>query len=688
MQLAFKTPLAFLQKQHSGIRRVWAGPCMTAVAVATLSGCGGGGATDAAPTPAPVRDSALAVAQQGDLVAYFKARLQQRAAQGITASDGLAAVASPSPATGAMTFAGTPVQEQGVDEDDLLKTDGTMIYALHPAFTVNGETSPHRLSAQRRQADGTLAARATTTLNPEYKPRGMYLASSAGRIAVLGQRDGYEVIIAGTSTSLVMPPVVPTLRKLSLDLFALAADTGRPSQTSRVEIDGTLVGSRMIGNVLYVVSQWVPDVSRYQMPAGATAAQAAAVLAGLTAGELLPTIRVDGAAPQPLVSETDCLVQPANASAGLQLTTITAFDLSTPGAQRSSRCFVGGVDALYTSPAHVYLASSRDYWVAGDAGTTLFPPAVRTDIHKFALQGLQVDYRGSGEVAGHLGWDQEKKPYRMSEYQGDLRVLSFTGQSGWVGVPATITTAAQAKAASPATLTVLRESSAERRLQPVATLPNSLRPAPLGHAGEQVYAVQFAGPQAYLVTFRRTDPLYVLDLSSPTDPKTVGELTMPGYSDYLYPLAGGKLLGVGKDATADGRVLGLKVALFDVANPAKPAVLASRTLGDAGSSSALDYTRHGINLFTQGAQVHVALPVRVNETIGGVLRTRYQGLARYTVDTTAGTLAERALVPATTFDGTGADAARYSRYDLATERSVQMGTGAYYLSGGEVIHSP
>jgi hypothetical protein len=625
----------------------------------------------------------LTEASPGDLLAFFKGRLA-------TAPVFIAAtVASgPAPAGTGQAWAGTQLQEQGVDEDDRLKTDGSMVYALHAAYSVNGQRTPARLSAQRRQADGSLAERSSATLNFDFSAQGMYLPAGLNRLVVLGQRqggDGWLGAHTGGVAQLAMPFVPPSQRQLSLDVFTTAGN-GRPQQTSHIEIDGTLVGSRMIGSVLYVVSAWTPDVGIYQAPANSTPAQVSTVLAGLRTADLLPRIRVDGAAAQPLVSETDCYVQPANASPFVQLTTITAFDVAAPGMPHSSRCFAGGVEALYVSAQHVYLASSRYYWSGGETQLAIVAPAARTDIHKFALQGTQVSYRGSGDVAGHLGWDGEKKPYRMSEHNGDLRVLSFTGETGWL--VASLAAAVPATPASPATLTVLREDTAQRQLAPVATLPNSQRPGALGHAGEQVYAVHFAGPQAYVVTFRRTDPLYVLDLSDPLDPKAVGELTMPGYSDYLYPLPGGKLLGVGRDATEQGGVRGLKLALFDVANPAQPRLLDSQVLGDVGSASALDFSRHGINLFTQGTQVQVALPVRVTGRSGQALTPGWQGLARYVADTAAGTLTARAPVEATRFDGTTADAARYARYDLWGERSVQMATGAYYLTGGDVVHAP
>jgi uncharacterized secreted protein with C-terminal beta-propeller domain len=91
--------------------------------------------------------------------------------------------------------------------------------------------------------------------------------------------------------------------------------------------------------------------------------------------------------------------------------------------------------------------------------------------------------------------------------------------------------------------------------------------------GEMVKAVRFIGPRGYVVTFRQTDPLYVLDLAEPAHPKVVGELKVPGYSAYLHPVGENLLLGVGQDATEQGRTLGTKVALYDVSNPAKPAEL-------------------------------------------------------------------------------------------------------------------
>jgi len=96
---------------------------------------------------------------------------------------------------------------------------------------------------------------------------------------------------------------------------------------------------------------------------------------------------------------------------------------------------------------------------------------------------------------------------------------------------------------------------------------------------EQIYAVRFLGTQAYVVTFRQTDPLYVIDLSDPANPTVSGELKIPGYSAYLHPVGDGLLLGVGQEADADGRVQGTKLSLFDVSNPADPREVSSLPIG-------------------------------------------------------------------------------------------------------------
>lgn len=157
-------------------------------------------------------------------------------------------------------------------------------------------------------------------------------------------------------------------------------------------------------------------------------------------------------------------------------------------------------------------------------------------------------------------------------------------------------------------------------------------------------------------------------------------------------LSSGLLLGVGKDATPEGRVQGVKVSLFDVANPAAPKELATRVLGQAGSLSGLDFGRHGINLFAVGNITRIALPVKVNDTLiaapnpGTFYRPSFQSLARFEVDAVNRTLTDKPMLTGQTFTS---DFVGYQATSLAFERSVQIGPNIYYLdSTGKLIAAP
>lgn len=672
-----------MNSSETSRRQRWVG---VGLVCGALAACGGGG--DSAPPAETGNDAALTASQPGELLSYAKAKLRARQAQRLATPDvllspgaapGLAATASP---TGdAVLRSGTTVQEPGVDEEDLIKSDGSVIYTLdNHVDTSTGQPRP-RLNAYRRLADGGIEASATLELAAEAGAysvtHGIQLAPAARRLAVL--RESVTVsslpLPCGPAIDCIAPLLtMPAVTSSTLHLQLVEAGSGGTLvKGDLISVIGRLVGSRLIDNTLYVVSVHAPPLAVEALPASATEAQREALLAQLTTRELLPTVSTNGATPEPLVTDTDCQVQAKNASLGFEITTITSFDLGSPGAARRSRCIVGGSEALYMSTRSLVLATTRwAYTVAGGAALWRYPAQINTDLHKFALEPAGVAYRGSGSVAGHLGWDAQRKPYRISEHNGDLRVLSFTGELGWGALSDAAT-----KPASPATLTVLRERPADKSLQVLATLPNAARPAPLGHAGEQVYAVRFLGERAYVVTFRQSDPLYVLDLSDPADPKAVGELQVPGFSDALFPLANGLLFGVGRQASDTGVVGGVKVALFDVQDPAKPRELATQTFGERGSMSGLDFSSHGLNLLAVGDQTRIALPLFVQAAAPA---TPKRGLQRFEVDTRARTLTTKLMIPGASVPA----GAGYGSYDLWGERSLQIGAKIFYLSQGQL----
>lgn len=689
------------------------------VAVLALAACGGGsgggGSGSAVAPPEPVQAVSpvvLQASQPGALLGYVQNRLNLQIDQGLagngdgavnlagTALPGVStattASVTPSGVSGADTaspaFSSTTLQEGGVDESDILKTDGSRLFSMTVAAP--GEQRLGKLAAYTRLADGSLQAAGSLALPAGDRFDGMHVASSGELLALVGQNQQFAVpvdiipLVSTTSTSTALTFAPRNLTPPQTVINLVSTKPGQPlGNTASLRIDGELIDSRAIDNTLYVVTTWFPRFETVFPTAAASAAQRKDAVARLTSAQILPMVAVSNSlgatqpAAQPLMADTDCQLQAANASNAVQLTTITAINLASPTLERSSRCLLGGVNAIYMSTQNLYLATSR-YNTVAQGNNLFYPSQPTTDIHKFAVNAMAITYRGSGEVPGHLGWDASKTSYRLSEYKNDLRVVTFTNATGWLGE---LGAAVKNAPVSPAILSVLREDTAAAKLKTIASLPNAARPAPIGLSGEQVYAVRFLGDRAYVVTFRRTDPLYVVDLADPADPKVAGELKTNGYSDYLLPVGpegSGLLLGVGKDASADGRVQGVKVSLFDVANPAAPKELATRVLGKAGSASGLDYGRHGINLFAVGNITRVALPVHVNDTLvsapnsSNSYRPGYQSLARFEVDAVNRTLTDKPVMTGQTF---ATDFAGYQASSLAFERSVQIGANIYYL---------
>lgn len=660
-------------------------------AAAFVGGCGGGSVDVGGPqTPNEAR---LQSARSGDLVGYFKTKVAQRVAAGLPGT------AITVPTVGGLTTAGSVVGNTGtplvgpvVEEDGLIKADGSMVYALHRGYVADAGKEPPRFSAMARLADSSLRSVGRVTLDPKFIPYGFYVAGGGTRAAILSQQDPYadRQPIAATQAaeeSAGITVLAEYSRTLSVDVFSIGKDVV-PAQLKQMRIDGLVVGSRLVGNTLYLVTTWSPDLTRFSVAAGATASAVDAALKDLKTADILPTLRVDSGQPQPLVAEADCLAQTANASLALQVTTVTAIDLSSPSLARSSRCFAGGSEGLHMGVASVYVASSRQYRYAGDVANTVFPAGSRTDIHRFALRGAQVDYSASGSVDGHLGWDMGRLPARMNEYQGDLRVVSYTGQTGQSGTaPVTI----QSKPVSTAVLSVLRDNPGDSRLTLLSKLPIRQRLSPLGQGGQQIDTVHFAGVRAYATTFLQTDPVYVLDLGNPGNPAMVGEFAASGHKDHLFPLPNGWLLGIGQDRSHGDTADGVPLALFDVRNPVQARRVATDTLGLEGSTTTLGGERPVLNVLQQGSRVWIAFParaMRVSAIVGTPPPVRgEQGAARWEVNTNTGTLTQRSMLVTSRLTSADPSVPGWNgQNDLWNERSLQIDNAVYQLSGGQTFY--
>lgn len=492
----------------------------------------------------------------------------------------------------------TNLQEAGVDEADTIKVAGDNLFRLSAC----GD-SPCVAVERLDSATARAVPVSTFTLDTKVAPDGMYRVQNgiAGKdtlVTVAGQSGyGWFHIWGGWQSS-----------KTELNFLDIS-DPARISRREKLSFDGALVSSRVVGDTLYLVTRYTPNLPDYIIyPANKTQeAQNAAVLARAELPQILPQVRDSRDTATTLVQSKDCYL-PVSAVDGSQnpsIITITAVPLKNPLAHKST-CFLGGSETLYMTTNSLYLATtSWDYAVLA-ADSLRYNPEHTTAIHKFALGDGNIAYRGSGTVKGHLGWTEDKKAFRMGENGAYLNVATSVGET-WGSTSST-------------RLTVLKEGSA-RRLESVSVIDG------IGKPGEQLYAARFLGKRAYLVTFRITDPLYVVDLSNQEKPRIAGELEISGYSDYLHPISDSLVLGIGKDAVPAAAssdfggvrgawYQGVKVALFDVANPAQPRELASLVLGKRGTDSDVLWDHHAFSYLppTGNTPARFAIPVRLAET--------------------------------------------------------------------------
>ena len=211
-----------------------------------------------------------------------------------------------------------------------------------------------------------------------------------------------------------------------------------------------------------------------------------------------------------------------------------------------------------------YLTESEKSSLSGDISGSKPMAAVvdpsRTVIHKIAINNGKIDYVSKGEVHGNL-----LNQYSMDEYNGNLRVA--TTSNVYTNQGSNLSNNVYVLDGSMKTIGSLEQIA----------------------LGEKIYSTRFMNDRLYMVTFKQMDPFFVIDLSSPTSPKVLGELQLPGFSDYLYPYDATHIIGVGKDTTINQwggtQATGLKLALFDVSDVTTPKLVGKFVINSSGADS-------------------------------------------------------------------------------------------------------
>lgn len=426
----------------------------------------------------------------------------------------------------------TNIHESGVDEPDLAKTDGRRLVTV---------------------ADGALrvidvATRTVTSRLPVRRGADARLLLHEDRALVMSRHPRAWLAMDG----LVEPDRAAPRADLALiDLQRGARELGRLS------VDAEVVDARLVGSVARVVVRSAPRLG-FVTPSSRTSPAAAlrhnrAVLERSTIDDWVPgfTLRVNGERHAGQLVDCGSISHPADYS-GVSMLNVLTIDLSRDLGTGNPVAIVADGGTVYGTGQSLYVAHDRREWThPGPWAGRRFPPSgpvnstASTEIYQFALPPLgKPTFVASGVVDGTL-LDQ----YALSEHGGYLRVATTTEER------------ARSRSRSQSMITVLARQG--ERLMRVG------RVAGLG-VGERIYSVRFQGEIAHVVTFRRIDPLYSLDLSDPRRPRVTGKLKIPGYSSYLHPVGDDRLIGVGRGVVEGRPMSSTQVSVFDVSDPSSP----------------------------------------------------------------------------------------------------------------------
>jgi hypothetical protein len=451
------------------------------------------------------------------MVAYDSVGGSEASSPTAASSDTARSIAKTSRSTS--NESGTNVQELGVDESDVVKVAGSLLLRMRDgvllAYDVAGD-EPVLLSSTPIDDART---------NDWPGDPGGELVLVGGRAVVLGSSSD------GLSTTIT-----------TVDL----ADPTSPAVVDTTTIRGRASAVRLHGDVVRVVLQnGLPELD-FTYPDGTLGEIRAqlhnrAVVRDTTLADWLPTSDGD-----PVVDCADVAI-PDDEEIGLGTTTVLAFDPASPTA-RTSTAVATDSDTSYFSTDRFYLAVGAPAvgWVdCIDCRRFAFPQTSgTTPIFAFALDGTDTTYVASGSVEGVIA-----DRWSMDAVGGSLRVA--VGPSSETGSYNSVVT--------------FREDGAD--------LVEAGRVDKLG-VDEQLQSVRWFDSLAIVVTFQQTDPLYAIDLTDPADPQLLGELKIPGFSQYLHPLGEHRLIGMGQDASLRGITRGAQAALFDVTDLSNPRQLA------------------------------------------------------------------------------------------------------------------
>ncbi|MDY6965325.1 MAG: beta-propeller domain-containing protein [Halobacteriota archaeon] len=559
-----------------------------------------------------------AVVYKSDLVAFET----MTAPQAATAED-----------TTSTTYSDTNIQVEGVDEADIVKTDGKYIYTLSGGKLIIVRAYP----AEKAEI---LFEDSIHNFNPKE------LFIHRDRLLIFGRTsycaDVDEIFVNGEFGEFIIPG-----RHTSLTVARLydVSDSEDPELLRVIELEGDYISSRKIGEHVYFVTTSYPYRFEKDDPRG-----------------IIPLYR-DNTENFELVSEATDIsyIPPVNPEGFI---TVVGMSMEDEDGDVYKKTVVGSGQNVYASLENLYISQTKRphyYWRYGNDEEI----EEETIVTKFRLKDGEIEFKGTGDVPGHI-----LNQFSMDEYDNHFRIATTIGH-----------------------VSRMRESHSTNNiyvLNDELEIVGSLKDlAP----GERIYSARFMGKRGYLVTFKKVDPLFVVDLSDHENPEVLGKLKIPGYSDYLHPYDEDHIIGLGKETVEaeEGDFAwyqGIKMAIFDVSDVENPLELHKEVIGDRGTDSPALHN-HKAFLFDKEKKLLV-LPVKVAEIRGERTRDNqygdfvFQGAYTYDVSLDDGFDLRGKVSHYDEDDEVYKKSGYYFYGDKNIERSLYIGNVLYTLSNSRI----
>ncbi len=433
-------------------------------------------------------------------------------------------------------YSETNVQVKGVDEADIIKTDGRYIY-----YTAGGQFVI--LSAEG--ADTRVLSTVNFIDGENWVGNASEMFLSGDRLVIVTQSSSTVWVDSGKGK-------VDHYQDQTRVLIYDVSDREHPKRISSLGQSGNYLSARRIGDYVYVVTtQYVWSVYRN------------------TVETYCPVIYKEDVANTLEVADIYVYDRPNEPL----YTVIGVIDLTDGTQYAGSKAVLGNAGEMYANANHLLLAASEERYDTSEIAPDKTGKNVQitssvsdTRLMLFTIDGAAIERTATATVRGTI-----LNQFAMDEYDGAFRIVTTVNE--WER--RVYTDGVDSYEYDSKTYNCLYTLDAA--LNPLGSIENLAK-------DEWVESVRFDGPIGYFVTFRQTDPLFTVDLSDPKKPRILSTLKIPGFSEYLHVFDDGLLLGIGYSADEEtGWREGVKLSMFDVSDPKNVAEIASLRM-DAGWS--------------------------------------------------------------------------------------------------------